>query len=95
VPLASWQHAIGKNVTGLLSPFGGVLVAIMNQASQTDDLALDEESPSLWSQMYRTDVNVYATGRQSSHGTPCATTSTNRPLTFVTIVDCLNTLGST
>jgi hypothetical protein len=74
---------------------------------RADDLALAEESPSLWSHFYRTDINVYATGRQSSHGAPCATTSTNRLLPFVThcslqnqvcagrLVDGLHTFGST
>jgi hypothetical protein len=37
----------------------------MNPASQADDLALEEESPSLLSHFCRTDVNVYATGRQN------------------------------
>jgi hypothetical protein len=36
----------------------------MNPALQGDYLALEKESPSLWSRFYRTDVNVYATGRK-------------------------------
>jgi hypothetical protein len=64
VPLASWQLASGKSVTGLLPPFRSVLVDTVNTTSQADDLAPEEKSPSLWLHFYRTDVNVYATGRQ-------------------------------
>jgi hypothetical protein len=57
---------------GLLPPFRSVLVDTTNPASQADDLALEEESPSLRSHFYRTDVNVYATGRQQfAWCTPC------------------------
>jgi hypothetical protein len=50
------------SVTKHLSPFKSALVDTMNPAPQADDLALEEESPSLWAYFYRTDVNVYATG---------------------------------
>jgi hypothetical protein len=63
VSLASWQLASGKSVTGRLPPLRNVLVVTMNSA-QADVLAPEEESPSLWSHFYRTDVNVCATGRQ-------------------------------
>jgi hypothetical protein len=36
----------------------------MDPASRADDLALDDESPNLWSHLYKTDVNVYTNRRQ-------------------------------
>jgi hypothetical protein len=65
VPAASWQLTNGKSDIGILYlPSRSVLVDTMKPVSQADDLALEEESPSLWSHFYRTDVNVYATGKK-------------------------------
>jgi hypothetical protein len=79
----------------------------MDPASQADDLALEEESPSLWSPFYRSDVNVDANGRQKFAWCTQCHDLDKSPLTFVThcslqnqvcagrLVDGLHTLGST
>jgi hypothetical protein len=84
VPPASWQLANGKSVFGILPTFRSILVDTLNPGRKRMISPL-RRNRRLWCFTFTEPMSTFPRlGGKSSHGAPCATTSTNRPLTFAT-----------